>query len=411
MSSSGKKIELDLEFAQEVCDTVAKHVGYGVIIALENGIIKAASAKNRIGDIHDGAAKIMRHEQDVIEVTAEMAAASEGMKEGANAAVDISGERYCSVGIAAPVEEARKFLALIRFCVDASLRSNMAELREKERLAVVIEENISNRITKITDLVTSLNGMSGVMSDQMQQTCEKGHEASTLTQQNNDTIAIVASAATELGASVQQISTRMDETSSISKTAVDEGKSASAHMNGLGDKIKEIGQFVSVVQNISSQTNLLALNATIEAARAGDAGKGFAVVAQEVKSLANETAKATKSIELQVKDIQDETTVTIDIIDQINQTIERINELSAATTTAINEQNVATSEIARSAETVAGSSSIVAENITDVITMAENTAGKVEEVKGVAAQLQKEYDYLTETLDDVQTQLRNSDQG
>jgi len=99
-------------------------------------------------------------------------------------------------------------------------------------------------------------------------------------------------------------------------------KNAADRVDTLAEASTQIGEIVQQIEDIAEQTNLLALNATIEAARAGDAGKGFAVVANEVKSLANQTARATEDIRGRIGTLRDEMTVIVEAMDKGARAVE-----------------------------------------------------------------------------------------
>lgn len=90
----------------------------------------------------------------------------------------------------------------------------------------------------------------------------------------------------------------------------------------LGDRSMEINSIVGTITKISEQTNMLALNAAIEAARAGEQGRGFSVVADEVRKLAERTATATQEIEKLVRNIQVETTESVEAIERQTHVVE-----------------------------------------------------------------------------------------
>jgi Methyl-accepting chemotaxis protein (MCP) signalling domain len=157
-----------------------------------------------------------------------------------------------------------------------------------------------------------------------------------------------------------------------------------------------VEQVVELIQAIAGQTHLLALNATIEAARAGEAGRGFTVVADEVKALAQETARATQKVTHSVQEIQVGSGDAGQAINEITVTIERVSENQSAIAAAVEEQTAATHEIGRGAAEAALGSTDIAHNISLLADGARVTAyagakcrSSAAEIADVAAELER----------------------
>jgi methyl-accepting chemotaxis protein len=184
----------------------------------------------------------------------------------------------------------------------------------------------------------------------------------------------------EISNSISQIAKNASEMSKVSEDATEKAQLAKKKKKKLEVAANEIGQVTQVITQIANKTNLLALNASVEAARAGDAGKGFAVVAEEVKALANQSAKSAKDIALKIEDIQNgaiNATNTIydvtNIILTINSGIEGIVgyteqqvKASNAMTGNVSSANIGAKQVAAATSEVAKGSHLIADNANNV---------------------------------------------
>jgi methyl-accepting chemotaxis protein len=192
----------------------------------------------------------------------------------------------------------------------------------------------------------------------------------------------VSTATEQLSSSVGEISRRASEAQSVTREAVGAAQSADSLVSTLNSSAEKIGDVVKLISDIAGQTNLLALNATIEAARAGEAGKGFAVVASEVKSLANQTGRATEEIAGQVQAIQEATGSVVAAIRQVAAKISSIDEVTTAISGAVEEQNAATQEVARNIRQVATATGESSENSALVLDAASRLGKDSETLSG-----------------------------
>ncbi|TWT73813.1 Biofilm dispersion protein BdlA [Posidoniimonas polymericola] len=162
----------------------------------------------------------------------------------------------------------------------------------------------------------------------------------------------VASSATEMAATIEEISKSVGRTASLATQTESHVRDSSSAAELLQESSKAIGKVVGVIQELADQTNLLALNATIEAARAGESGRSFAVVANEVKELAQETGNATQSIEKSVEEMRQRIDQVTGATQQITESIAEVSSNTNTVAAAIEEQSITMAELSKTAETL-----------------------------------------------------------
>jgi twitching motility protein PilJ len=228
-----------------------------------------------------------------------------------------------------------------------------------------IADSINFTIDQLRILVARINETAVNVSAAAQETQQTALHLAEASEHQAQEIAGASAAVNEMAVTIDQVSANAAESAAVAERAVsiagngakvvqntihgmdtirEQIQDTSKRIKRLGESSQEIGDIVSLINDIADQTNILALNAAIQASMAGDAGRGFAVVADEVQRLAERSAAATKQIEALVKTIQNDTNEAVTSMEQTTSEVVRGARLAQDAGVALEEiENVSTS--------------------------------------------------------------------
>ena len=207
-----------------------------------------------------------------------------------------------------------------------------------------IADSINFAIDQLRDLVSRINETSQEVAKYTQNTQQITHQLAEASEHQAQEIAGASTAINEIALSIEHVSANAEESAEVAQRSVaiasngadvvnrsiqgmdtirEQIQETSKRIKRLGESSQEIGNIVSLINDIADQTNILALNAAIQASMAGEAGRGFAVVADEVQRLAERSASATKQIESLVKTIQTDTNEAVISMEQTTSEVVR----------------------------------------------------------------------------------------
>ena len=234
------------------------------------------------------------------------------------------------------------------------MRADVENARKIRQAVDDFQSVTENNLNEMIEASATLAKVSSSLETAVNVTRSGSTEAHSSASSASDAVADVATALDRMSVSVNAITNQLDGALAESLRATSAADRASTRIKQLEKATGAITTAAQIIADIAGQTNLLALNATIEAERAGSAGRGFAIVASEVKTLAEDTARATEDISAQINDIQKETNEVVGGIAEVLKTCNALQKTAGIIQSAMTEQREATSKIALNIHELSG---------------------------------------------------------
>ncbi|MDH5478252.1 MAG: methyl-accepting chemotaxis protein [Nitrospinota bacterium] len=283
------------------------------------------------------------------------------------------------------------------------LSTSAKELLSISNTLVGGTSKITEGATNVTSATEQLSSNINTMASSVEQISQVVSNISNSAGKMSQDMSGVSSVMERMKVSIVKIDDSAKDSSKTARKAMDLSRNASQAMSSLGAGAQEIGKVTILIKKIAEQTNLLALNAKIEAASAGSAGKGFAVVANEIKQLADQSAKAAEEISAKINGMRENTNKAVQVIADVALIINSMTNSVKTISHSVEEQVGMVGEIsqnigmtaegahdmASSLQEISATASNVSQNVGDA---AQGTNGVFADIRGVSSEVNGQSD-------------------